>query len=156
MRWWARLANWRVLVKMAEAQAGHRLFKMEIITPERVVLEEEVEGVVLSSPEGFFGILRGHAPFIGGLNIGVLKYRKDGKLHWIATDNGVFEMSENRLRILADAAERGEDINVLRAKEAYDRAKQRLGQRHEDLDHLRAELALKRSLARLKAASGGV
>jgi len=140
---------------MAEAeQTRHRLFTMEIITPERVVVEEEVEGVVLSSPEGFFGILRGHAPFIGGLSVGVLKYRKDGRLHCVATDNGVFEMSGNKLRVMADSAERGEDINVLRAKEAYDRAKHRLEQRHEGMDHLRAELALKRSLARLKAAAG--
>ena len=137
-----------------EESAKRRTFGLEIITPEQVVVEEEVEGVVLSSPEGFYGILRNHAPFIGGLNIGVLKYRKEGKLHWVATDNGVFEMSGNKLRIMADAAERGEDINVLRAKEAYDRAKHRLEQRHEGMDHLRAELALKRSLARLKAATG--
>jgi F-type H+-transporting ATPase subunit epsilon len=139
---------------MPDAQARHGLFTMEIITPERVVVEEEVEGVVLSSTEGFFGILRGHAPFIGGLSIGVLKYRKEGKLHWVATDNGVFEMGGNKLRILADAAERGEDINVLRAKDAYNRANQRLEQKQENLDHLRAELSLKRSLARLKAAAG--
>lgn len=140
---------------MAQEQtARHRTFGLEIITPERVVVEEEVEGVVLSSPEGFYGILRNHAPFIGGLNIGVLKYRKGGKLHWVATDNGVFEMSGNRLRIMADAAERGEHINVIRAKEAYERAKRRLAERHEGLDYLRVELALKRSLARLKAAEG--
>jgi F-type H+-transporting ATPase subunit epsilon len=137
-----------------EEKARHRTFDLEIITPERVVIEEEVEGVVLSSPEGFYGILRNHAPFIGGLNIGVLKYRKDGKLHWVATDSGVFEMSGNRLRIMADAAERGENVNVLRAKEAYERAKRRLAKRREGLDYLRAELALKRSLARLKAAAG--
>jgi F-type H+-transporting ATPase subunit epsilon len=61
-------------------------------------------------------------------------------------------MGGNRLRILADSAEQGKDINVLRAREAYNRAMQRLEQKH-DVDHLRAELALKRSLARLSAAS---
>jgi len=137
-----------------EETTRHRTFGLEIITPERIVVEDEVEGVVLYYPEGFYGILRNHAPFIGGLNIGVLKYRKEGKLHWVATDNGVFEMSGNKLRIMADAAERGEDINVLRAKEAYERAKRRLAQKHEGLDYLRAELALKRSMARLKAATG--
>ena len=123
-----------------EESTRHRTFGLAIITPERIVVEEDVEGVVLSSPEGFYGILRNHAPFIGGLNIGVLKYRMEGKLHWVATDNGVFEMSGNKLRIMADAAERGEDINVLRAKEAYERAKRRLAQKHEGLDYLRAEL----------------
>jgi F-type H+-transporting ATPase subunit epsilon len=137
-----------------EETTRHRTFGLEIITPERIVVEEDVEGVVLSSPVGFYGILRNHAPFIGGLNIGVLKYRQEGKLHWVATDNGVFEMSGNKLRIMADAAERGENINVLRAKEAYERAKRRLAQKHEGLDYLRAELALKRSMARLKAATG--
>ena len=139
---------------MTAEQTKHRVFTLEIITPERVVIEEDVEGVVLSSPEGSFGILRNHAPFIGGLSIGVLKYRKEGKLHWVASDNGVFEMSGNKLRILADSAERGESINVLRAKQAYERAKERLGEKHEGLDYLRAELTLKRSLARLKAATG--
>ncbi|MGD0154399.1 MAG: ATP synthase F1 subunit epsilon [Thermacetogeniaceae bacterium] len=137
-----------------EDKSKHKEFTLEIITPERVVVEDEVESVVLSSPEGYFGILRNHAPFIGGLNIGVLKFRKDGKLHWVASDNGVFEMSGNKLRIMTDAAERGEDINVLRAKQAYERAKRRLDEKRTGMDYLRAELALKRSLARLKAAAG--
>jgi F-type H+-transporting ATPase subunit epsilon len=124
------------------------------MTPERVVVGDEVESVVVSTTEGFFGILGNHAPFIGGLRIGVLKYRKGGKLHWVATDNGVFENSENRLRIMVDSAERGEDINVLRAKQAHERAKKRLEQKLDGMDVLRAELALKRALARLQAAIG--
>jgi len=139
---------------MADAHASHSSFTLDIMTPERVVVEDEVESVVITSTEGSFGILRNHAPFIGGLRVGVLKYRKGGKLHWLATDNGVFENSENKLRILVDSAERGEDINVLRARQAYDRAKQRLEHKQDGMDVLRAELALKRALARLNAATG--
>jgi F-type H+-transporting ATPase subunit epsilon len=139
---------------MAETGVGRRSFTLEIITPERAVVEDEVEGAVLSSSEGYFGVLRDHAPFIGSLIIGVLKYRKDGQLHWVATDNGVFEMSGKGLRVMADAAERGEDIDVLRAQAARDRAMKRLDQKNEGLDHLRVELALKRAVARLGAAAG--
>jgi F-type H+-transporting ATPase subunit epsilon len=129
-----------------------RTFALEIITPEQVVVEEEVEAVVLPATEGLMGILRGHAPLIGGLRIGVLKYRQEGKFHWVACDNGFFEVSGNKLRILPDNAERGEMIDVLRARQARDRAKQRLSEKHAGLDYLRAELALQRALARLKAA----
>ncbi len=139
---------------MAEPEkTKKRTFSLEIITPEQIVVDEEVEAVVLPAAEGLMGILRGHAPFIGGLRIGVLKYRQEGKFYWVACDNGFFEVSRNKLRVLADNAEPGEGINVLRARQAYDRARQRLSERHESLDYLRAELALKRALARIKAAS---
>jgi F-type H+-transporting ATPase subunit epsilon len=127
-------------------------FSIEIITPERVVVDEQMEGVVIPSTEGLLGILRNHAPFIGTLDIGVIKYLQSGSRHYVACDAGVFEMKDNVLRILTDSAERGESIDVARAKQAKERAERRIQQRSEDLDHLRAELALRRSLARLNAA----
>lgn len=130
---------------------GHS-FRLEVITPERVVVKEDVEGVVIPAQDGLLGILRGHAPIIGGLDIGVLKYLKDKESHYIACNMGVFEMSDNILRILPDTAERGETIDVDRARNARQRAEKRLEQRQQELDVLRAELALRRALARLKAA----
>ncbi|NPV28734.1 MAG: F0F1 ATP synthase subunit epsilon [Firmicutes bacterium] len=138
---------------MAERAKKGKTFKLEIITPERLVVEEEVEAVVIPAAQGFLGILRNHAPFLGGLEIGVIKYRREGKFHWVACSTGVFEVKENTLRILADTAERGEDINVLRAQQARDRALRRLREKETDLDYVRAELALRRALARLKAAA---
>ncbi|MDH7576653.1 MAG: F0F1 ATP synthase subunit epsilon [Bacillota bacterium] len=139
---------------MAEqAKERKRTFKLEIITPERLVVSEEVEAVVIPAAQGSLGILRNHTPFLGGLEIGIIKYRQEGKNHWVACNTGVFEIRENTLRILADTAERGEDINVLRAQQARDRARQRLREKEIDMDYLRAELALRRALARLKAAA---
>lgn len=139
---------------MAEQAKGKgRTFKLEIITPERLVVDEKVEAAVIPATQGSLGILRNHAPFIGGLDIGVVKYRREGKLHWVACNVGVFEMRENTLRILTDTAERGTDINVVRAQQAQERAQRRLRKKEADLDYLRAELALRRALARLKAAA---
>ncbi len=128
-------------------------FKLEIISPERVVVSEEVESVVLPAVGGSLGILRNHVPMVGALDIGVIKYRKDGKVHAVACNLGVFEMRKNTLRVLADTAERGEEIDVLRAQEAKKRAERRLQEKAADLDYVRAELALRRALARLKAAA---
>ncbi len=129
-------------------------FKLEIVNPEKVVVSEEVESVMLPAVGGFLGILRNHVPIFGGLDIGVIRYRKEGKSHTVACNLGVFEMRENTLRVLADTAERGEDIDVLRAQEAKKRAERRLQEKAQDLDYVRAELALKRAIARLKAAAG--
>jgi len=137
---------------VAEKTRGRKTFTLEIITPEKVVVDEEVEAVVMPASGGYLGILANHAPIVGGLEIGVIKYIQEGKAHWVACNMGVFEMSGNRLRVLADTAERGEDIDVIRAQQARDRALRRLQEKKADLDYLRAELALKRALARLKAA----
>lgn len=138
---------------MAEqAKTKWNTFNLEIITPEQVVVKEEVEGVVVPSKDGLLGILRNHAPFIGSLDIGVIKYLKEGKSQYVACNTGLFEMSGNILRVLPDTAERGENIDVDRALEARKRAEQRLKQKNQEIDHLRAELALKRSLARIRAA----
>lgn len=138
---------------MAEqAKTKWNTFNLEIITPEQVVVKEEVEGVVVPSKDGLLGILRNHAPFIGSLDIGVIKYLREGKSQYVACNTGLFEMSGNILRVLPDTAERGKNIDVDRALEARKRAEQRLKQKNQEIDHLRAELALKRSLARIRAA----
>jgi F-type H+-transporting ATPase subunit epsilon len=129
-----------------------KTFRLQIINPERVIVDVEVESVMLPATGGSLGVLRNHVPVIGGLEIGVVKYRKDSKLHLVACNLGVFEMQQNLLRILADTAESGEDIDVLRAQEAMKRAKKRLENRGKELDWLRAELALTRAIARVKAA----
>ncbi|CEO88681.1 F0F1 ATP synthase subunit epsilon [Syntrophaceticus schinkii] len=135
-----------------QAKGKWNTFNLEIITPERVVVDEEVEGVSLPSTDGLLGILRNHAPFIGALDIGIIKYLKEGSHHYIACSMGIFEMKGNMLRILPDTAELGERIDVDRAKKARERAARRIQQKAQELDYLRAEMALKRSLARLKAA----
>lgn len=131
-----------------------KTFRLEILNPERLVVSENVEAVVIPALDGALGILRNHVPLIGGLDIGVIRYRTAGKYHTVACNLGTFEMFENTLRILADTAERGDSIDLMRAREAKKRAEMRLREKKQDLDHLRAELALKRAIAREKAAAG--
>ncbi|MGI6404928.1 MAG: F0F1 ATP synthase subunit epsilon [Syntrophaceticus sp.] len=138
---------------MAEqAKSKWNSFNLEIITPEKVVTDEQVEGVVIPSTDGLLGILRNHAPFIGTLDIGVIKYLQEGNSHYVACNMGIFEMKDNVLRILPDSAERGDRVDVDRARSAKERAEKRLQEKTKEIDYLRAELALRRALARLRAA----
>ncbi len=125
---------------------------VEIITPERVVFSEMVDFVVIPGVEGYLGVLPMHAPLVGGLGIGVIKTIKDGKETKLATSGGFVEVNNDKVVILAETAERSEEIDVVRAKAARERAQQRLASRTHDIDVARAELALRRAMARLKAA----
>lgn len=126
--------------------------EIEVITPERRILKEVADSVVVPAAEGYLGVLTGHAPLITTLQIGVLRYRKDGEVRRMAVHGGFMEVFDDRVTVLADVAERAEEIDVDRALRARDRAKKRLTERPPGLDVLRAELALKRALTRLKAA----
>lgn len=126
--------------------------KFEVVTPERVVLKEEVEFVLAPGNEGLLGILPHHAALLSGLNIGVVKYRQNGEDSLMAISGGFIEVVDNKVVILADAAEKGEEIDVQRALAAKERAEQRLRDKTEGIDVLRAEMALKRALTRLTAA----
>jgi F-type H+-transporting ATPase subunit epsilon len=133
-----------------------RSFKLEIVNPERMIVDEEVESVSLPAVEGSLGIMRNHVPILGGLDIGVIKYRKEGQPYYVACNLGVFEMQKNVLRILADTAELSDQIDLARAKESMMRAEKRLAEREQmNTDVLRAELALRRAIARIKAEQSG-
>ncbi|NYE57720.1 F0F1 ATP synthase subunit epsilon [Carboxydothermus ferrireducens] len=126
--------------------------KLEVVTPERVVANEYVDFVVAPGVEGEIGILPFHAPLITSLDIGILRYTVEGKTEKIALSGGFLEVKGNKVVVLANAAERGEEIDVERAQRALERARERLARRTPDIDVLRAELAMRRALNRLKAA----
>lgn len=128
--------------------------ELEVVTPERVVLREEIEALVVPATEGYLGVLPNHLPIITGLVPGVVRYRKDGRIARLAVSGGFMEVAKNRVVILADTAERAEEIDVARAERAKERALRRLRERPPGLDVARAEMALRRALARLKAAQG--
>jgi F-type H+-transporting ATPase subunit epsilon len=130
---------------------AEKAIKLEVVTPERLLFQEEVDSLVVPATEGYLGVLPNHAPLITGLDIGVVTYRKEGKDYKVAISGGFLEVNDNRAVILADTAEIGTEIDRVRAEEAVERARERLTNRPEDLDIMRAELALKRALARLKA-----
>jgi F-type H+-transporting ATPase subunit epsilon len=126
---------------------------LQIISPERTVLKDvSTEAVVVPVTDGSMGILYNHAPMVATLRVGVLRYKQGNSYKRVAIAGGFLELSKNRITILADTAEAGDTVDVLRAQEARKRAEARL-QEHSDLvDRTRAQIALQRAVARLKAA----
>lgn len=129
-------------------------FMLEIVTPEQILFKDEVQFLVAPSVEGELGVLKNHAPLISALKIGVLRYKdSSGVQKKMALSGGFVEVVDNVARVLAETAENGEKIDVLRAKAAKERAEKRLAQRDEDVNHVRAQMSLQRAMARLKAAN---
>ncbi len=124
--------------------------KLDIVTAERVVFSEDVDVVVAPGVEGQLGILPHHAPLMTMLLPGELLVRKGGEEFALAISGGFLEVRPDRIIILADAAERVEEIDVARAEAAKRRAEERLKTHPPEVDMARAEAALRRSLARLK------
>jgi F-type H+-transporting ATPase subunit epsilon len=128
-------------------------FMLEIVTPEKILFKDEVEFMVAPAVDGEIGVMRNHAPLVAALKIGVLRYKDSkGSEKRVAVSGGFMEIIDNTGRILAETAELGEHIDVLRAKAARERAERRLAQRDETINSIRAEQALKRAIARIRAA----
>lgn len=126
---------------------------LQIITPERKVLSDvSTDAVVVPVTDGSMGILHNHAPMVATLRTGVLRYKQGGVYKRIAIAGGFLELSNNKITVLADTAETGETVDVLRAQEARKRAEARLRDRTANLDRVRAQAALQRAINRLKAA----
>src|SRR6266545_6856211 len=129
---------------------------LEIVTPDRALLREEVDEVVVPGSQGEFGVLPGHAPLLSTLKIGELWYRQGQERHYLAIAFGFVEVLPDRVTVLAQVGERAQEIDVQRAERAKQRAEQRLAQPHMtqvDLDIERARVALLKSLLRLQVAS---
>jgi len=124
--------------------------KLDIVTAERVVFSEDVDMVVAPGVEGTLGILPHHAPLMTMLQPGELRVKKGGDEVSLVVSGGFLEVRPDRVIILADTAERAEEIDIARAEAAKRRAQQRLIKPTPDIDMARAEAALARSLARLK------
>lgn len=125
---------------------------LEIVTPEKVVLSREVDSLVVPTMEGYLGILPGHAPLVSQLDIGIARYKLDGEEEKMALCCGFMEVVNNKATLLCDVAELSTEIDVDRALRAKERAEKRIAERGSQVDIVRAEVALKRSLARLGAA----
>jgi F-type H+-transporting ATPase subunit epsilon len=126
---------------------------LEIANPTRLVVAETVDEIVIPGSEGYFGVLPGHAAFLTTLGIGELIYRVGRDEHHLVVANGFAEVRNDKVIVLADTAERPEEIDRARAERAKERAERRLsGRSDEDVDYTRALAALARALARLQAA----
>ena len=123
--------------------------RLDIVTAEKLVYSDEVSSVVAPGAEGQLGILPNHAPLLTSLKPGELKVSKEGEETNIAVSGGFLEVLKNVVTILADTAERAEDIDVERAEAALKRAQEKVNSSESDLDLERAIRALKRSQARV-------
>jgi F-type H+-transporting ATPase subunit epsilon len=132
--------------------------QLEVVTPERQLIAESVSEVQLPAQGGYLGILPGHAPLITELGMGELSYRRGGETYYATVIHGFAEVLPDRVIVLAERAERAEEVDVKRAHAARERAEKLLAQREAaEIDWDRATFALQRSLIRLQvAAKGGV
>jgi len=123
---------------------------LEIVTPDKLVLSQDVDYVGAPGLLGEFGVMANHIPFLSALGIGSLMYKTGGKANYVFVSGGFAEVSGNKVTILAEVAERPEDIDTERARKAQERAKQRLEREREKIDYARATAAMQRSLYRLR------
>ena len=130
-----------------------RLF-FEVVTPDKVLVSQEVDSVVAPGSLGEFGVLPGHISFLSGIVPGEIRFTDGANQESMVVTTGFAEVSNDKVSILVDAAERSGEINLERARKAIERAKKRLAKSRgvEDVDFLRAEAALKRAIVRVKIA----
>ncbi|ABO51651.1 ATP synthase F1 subcomplex epsilon subunit [Desulforamulus reducens MI-1] len=126
--------------------------RLDIVTPEKVVFSEEIDFVVAPGADGELGILPEHAPLVTALKVGTLRVQQGGKFFKVAVSGGFMEVKNSRIVVLADTAERADQIDVERAKAAKQRAEQRLNSKGSEIDVHRAEIALHKAINRIKAA----
>jgi F-type H+-transporting ATPase subunit epsilon len=129
-------------------------FQLEIVTPEKKVVETAAEEVQIPGKNGYLGILPGHAPLITELSVGEITFRENSTEQRLAVAWGFAEVLPNKVTILAETAERPSEIDVERARKAKERAEQRLTSGDTAVDVARALDALQRAQVRLDVASG--
>ena len=125
---------------------------LEIVTPDKLLVKEQVDEVEIPGSEGYFGVLPGHTPLLASLAVGELWYRKGQEKTYLSIAFGFAEVLPDRVTILAQLAETAEEIDVARAEEAKRRAEARLVQAR-DVDYERARIALMKSLVRIQVSS---
>ena len=123
---------------------------LQIVTPDRLIVQDQVDEVEVPGAEGYFGVLPGHTPMLAALAVGELWYRKGQEKTYLSIAFGFAEVLPDRVTILARLAERAEEIDAERAETARRRAEERLAQPKSDLDYERARVALMKSLVRLQ------
>jgi len=126
---------------------------LEIVTPDRAIVSQQVDEVELPGADGYFGVLPGHTPLLASLQVGEMWYRTGQERYYLAIAFGFAEVLPDRVTVLAQIAERAQDIDVGRAEEAKKRAEERVAHPQADMDFERARIALMKALTRLQVAS---
>jgi F-type H+-transporting ATPase subunit epsilon len=131
------------------------MIQLTIVTPERSLVNEQVDELQIPGAEGYLGVLPGHAPLFTELKIGELSYRKSNQWTSLAVAWGFAEVLPDQVRVLAETAERANEIDLERATRAKERAEQRLTRGGDDVDYDRARIALQRAVIRIQVARRG-
>jgi len=126
--------------------------KLEVVTPERQLVDEQVAEVTLPGKDGYMGILPGHAALLSELGIGFLTYNMSGRRRQLAVHGGFLEVLEDHVRVLADAGERAEEIDIERARQALRRAQEQTINSAVGIDPGIALEALQRAQTRIAVA----
>jgi F-type H+-transporting ATPase subunit epsilon len=128
--------------------------QLQIVSADRALVKETVDEVEIPGADGYFGVLPGHTPLLAVLGAGELWYRQGQEKHYLAIAFGFAEVQPERVTILAQIAEKAEEIDLVRAEAAKKRAEERLARAAAvDMDAERARIALLKSLIRLQVAS---
>jgi F-type H+-transporting ATPase subunit epsilon len=138
---------------MAEISALPTHLTLEIVTPDRSLVTERVDEVEIPGAEGYFGVLPGHTPLLAMLKVGELWYRKGSEKTYLSIAFGFAEVLPDRVTILAQLAERADEIDVARAEAAKRRAEERIARPSAEIDFERARIALTKSLVRIQVAT---
>ena len=128
-------------------------FQLQIVSADRSLVNEQVDEVVIPGAEGYFGVLPGHTPLLATLQVGQLWYRQGQEMHELLIAFGFAEVRPDRVTILAEIAEKADEIDITRAEAARKRAEERLSKPPTDIDFERARIAMLKSLIRLQVAS---
>ena len=127
--------------------------QLHIVSAERSLVNETVDEVEIPGADGYFGVLPGHTPLLAVLGAGELWYRQGQEKHYLVIAFGFAEVQPDRVTILAQIAEKAEEIDLVRAEAAKKRAEERLSRSTIDMDAERARIALMKSLIRLQVAT---
>jgi len=138
---------------MAEIQPLPTHLTLEVVTPDRSIVTERVDEVEIPGADGYFGVLPGHTPLLAMLQVGELWYRKGSEKVYLSIAFGFAEVQPDRVTILAQLAERADEIDIARAEAAKRRAEERIVRPVGEMDYERARIALMKSLIRLQVAA---
>jgi len=127
--------------------------QLNIVSADRALVDERVDEVEIPGADGYFGVLPGHTPLLALLGLGELWYRQGSEKHFLLIAFGFAEVQPDRVTILAQVAEKPDEIDVSRAEAAKRRAEERLKQPVADMDFERARIAMLRSLIRLQVST---
>jgi len=127
--------------------------QLQVVSADRSLVSEQVDEVQIPGADGYLGVLPGHTPLLTTLHVGQLWYRQGQEKHYLSIAFGFAEIQPDRVTILAQLAERADEIDLARTEAARKRAEERLGKPISSVDFERARIALLKSLVRLQVAS---